>query len=305
MKWYQLVPRFFGLVLITAIVSGYLFDETLGFLGDYVILFLAVAITISFLSIDLKEIVSHLKKIHLLIIVILVSKVALPAAIYYGTRSFDPVLSVAFLLVVSSPVAIIAPTLTTIVKGDTAFVMLLVVVTTLLAPIQLPLMMKVLAGETIQIDVRGMMFTLLQLILVPFALTLLVKRIAKKPIKRALPYLNAISVLLIACLIAGVIAKWAFTIEEHIDLILPFIIIAYALDLFLACFGYFGHWFLNKEKRIGLAVAILYMNIGLDIVIASEFFSSQVLLFCIVFELPINTLPIAIKRFTRNFSPSP
>ncbi len=301
MKWYELVPRFFGLILITAIVAGYLFDETIGFLGDYVILFLGVAITISFLSIDLKEILSHLKKIHLLIIVIIIFKVALPAALYYGAKPFNPVLSVAFLLVVSSPVAIIAPTLTNIVKGDTAFVMLLVVVTTLIAPLHLPLMMKVIAGETIQIDVRGMMLTLLQLIIVPFAITLLLKKIARKPIKRALPYLNAISVLLIACLIAGVIAKWAFKIEEHIELILPFFIIAYALDIFLACFGYFGFWFFSKEKRIGLAVAILYMNIGLDIVIASEFFSSQVLLFCIVFELPINTLPIAIKRFTRNF----
>lgn len=296
MRWNDVIQKFFGLFFVAGIILGYLFSETVGFLGDYVLYFLGTVITLAFLNIDYQFLLHHLKRLYIILLVFAISKIAVPVLFYFLALPFDATIALALFLVGLTPVAIISPTLTQLVRGDSAFILMLVVVSLLLAPLYMPLMMYLVAGSKIQLELGSMMITLGKLIVVPFFAALVIKRVAGKTVPRISPYFNAVSVILITILIMGIVAKWSFKIRADVDLVLPFAVIAYLYDGILALFGYFGHWFLDRKKRVGLVMAILYMNLGLSIVIASEFLSPEVLLFCVVFELPVNTLPMVVKR---------
>ena len=295
MKWVAFIQKYFGIFFLAAMTLGLLFPGVFSVFGNYVIILLSIIMVLSFLGIDFSMLLSNVKKVHLVLVAFLIFKIALPGVLYYVAGVFfDTTITVTILLLNLTPLAIITAAITGICKGDDTFVLLLMVLSTLLSPLYLPLVMDLVAGREVALDIPAMIRTLLFLVIVPFLGAFLIRRFAQGFVRASKEYYPAVSIFFVMLLLSGIMGDGAEFIYQHPDTVLEFLLIGYGLGVILGLLGLSGLFLFSREKRIGLAVGILYMNLGLSIVIAKTFLSEEAVLFCVLYEFPANTLPMAL-----------
>lgn len=299
MKWNLAVQKYFGLFFSAGIAGGFFFPEFFLPLSNYVLFILGFVMTLSFFTVDLKLIKENAKKIHIHLIIYIALKVLLPCLLYSLIALFNQTLALAVLLLTATSVAVVVPALSRLVHADSDFILFQVVLSSLFAPFQLPFLLKIMAGAVVPIDTLGMMSMLVKIIVVPFLIALLVKKFGPNLIEETKSKYGAYSVLLITALLLGLVAQGAPSIKANLSGAVPVVIETYVLGFILMAFGFYPFFFLEKRKRVALALGNLFMNVGLSIVLAAQFFSTEVLIICIIYELPANTLPVLIQRLNR------
>jgi BASS family bile acid:Na+ symporter len=292
------IKSHFVYFLTLSLVAGFFLAPALGGLNFLVIPLLSAIMVCSFLSVDYRLILNRIKKPKDLILAFVVMKVIVPVVLYYSLRSFDSTLAVGILLISAAPVAAVAPTITGLCRGDVELVLMLLVVTTILSPFTLPLTMNLLTGSVLSINVRGMILSLLQIIIVPLGLAWAAKRFLPGLIKKSSPYLSSLSVIILTFMLMILMAQGAGAIKAQPLLVARYFIATLLLTVILAAAGYYIFAFLPRPARIGLSLCMAYINVGLIIVIASRYFPVEVLILTLVFEMPMNILPGLIKKFT-------
>ena len=132
----------------------------------------------------------------------------MPALAYLLTRVFglEPALAIGVILVGCCPGGTASNVITYLAKGDLALSVGMTAVSTLLAPVLTPLLVWLLAGETVDVDVIGMLLSILWVVILPIALGLLVKRFWPRTTEKAAGYLPALSTLAICVIVLIVIA---------------------------------------------------------------------------------------------------
>ena len=299
MRWSSFIQKYFGIFFIAAILLGLFLPGFFMPVADYTMLILGTVITLTFLTIDLRIAVSNLKSFHRIAVVLIGTKVLLPILLYRLTLPLGPDISLGVLLLTLTPFAAVAPTLTGIIGGDTEYVLVLHVLTTLLAPFYMPFLLQLYAGSAIEIDTIQMMKNLLYLIIIPFGLSLIIRPLFKGLIGRISRHFGGVNILLISLLLSGLLAKASGDITADPLRALPMFGVTAALGILLALTGWFCFFFLDRRKRTGLAIANEYMNIGLTAVIAAGFFGPSVVMFILIYELPANLLPPVIGKLVK------
>ena len=160
----------------------------------------------------------------------------------------------------------------------------------------MPLLLLLYAGTSVDIDVLGMMKNMLFLILIPFGISLIIRPLFKKTVARVKQHVGAVNILLICLLLTGLLASASGAVTAEPLRALPMAGLAFLLAIILIITGWYCFFFLDRRKQIGMAVSGLYMNIGLTAVLAAGFFSSEVVLFILLYELPANLLPNLIGK---------
>ncbi len=263
---------------------------------DRVMLILGSVMTLTFLTLDFRDLLHNLKRFHVLGLVLLVSKGILPFLFYLAAGPLGPDISLAVLLLCLTPFAAVSPTLTKILGGDAEFVLVNQVLQTLLAPLYMPFLLLLFAGTEIELDVPGMMKSLVLLIIVPLAASALIKPVFRRTVEYGKKYFGALNIILISTLLTGLLASASAPIRENPADALYTGVWVIALGVFLPVVSWLIFFFLDEKKRAGLSIAGLYMNIGLTAVIAAGFFSREVLLFILLFELPANIFPFVMGK---------
>lgn len=297
MSWIDFIKKHFSLFYLLGILVGYIFSGPLRFLEHAIIPLLAVVMTLSFLSIDIGSLKAAAASVHIYLLIIGVFKVLLPGLLYFAVLPFSPEIALALLLLTATSMAIISTVLTDLLSGDTAFILMLVVFSTLIAPFQMPLVLRLFAGRDIEIDALSMMITLIKLILVPFGISMIIRFLLPNLVKKTKYSYSAVSVLLSTAVLMAVLTNGADYIRSDLGRVPLMLGPVFAFGGLNAMLGYHGLFLLSKKRRIGLSVSTLYMNIGLSVIIAVKYFSPAVLMFCVLYELPANTIPGLIKRF--------
>ena len=296
MTWYDFVKKYFGLIFLTGLILGFFIPKVFLSLNEAVLPILGIIIFVSFLTIDYGEFFKTLKYFHLPAAVFIGAKSLVPAALYFAAAGIDTDVALALLLLTATPPGMITPALTDLIRGDTAFVLALVVVSAFIAPFYLPFFIGLVAGAHLELDTVGMMITLAELIFIPFFASLPARRFGKRIIRRTEPMHGAVSILLLFLVLVGIGARGSGYITAHPRYALFALAVAVPLCALLVAVGYFGFPFLSKPRRMGLAVAIPYMNLGLSVGIALKFFSTRVLLICVLYQLPVILLPVILRR---------
>jgi BASS family bile acid:Na+ symporter len=297
MTWYGIVKKYFGIIFLGGLLLGFFLPQVFLPLNEVVLPILGIIIFISFLTIDYGEFFETLKFFHLPAAVFVGAKCLVPAALYFAAAGIDTDVALALLLLTATPPGMITPALTGLIRGDTAFVLALVVVSAFIAPFYLPFFISLVGRAHIELDTLGMMITLAELIFIPFAASLPARRFGKKLIRRTEPMHGAVSILLLFFALVGIGARGSGYVIANPRYALLALAVAVPLCALLMVLGYFGFPFLSKARRMGLAVAIPYMNIGLSVGIALKFFSTRVLLICVIYQLPVILLPVILRRF--------
>ncbi len=293
----RFIQKYFVLILALAISLGFIFDSFFLPLGNFTVPFLGALMLSSFLAMDYRIFLERLKKPGDFLIVFIIVKIFLPAGLYFLIQPLNPSLAIGILLVSAAPAAGISPSMTRLCRGDSEFVTGILIFTTLVSPITLPLTMNILAGTRMEIDMMGMITTMLTIIIFPMFLSLIIKKIFKDQVEKIKTYLGSAAIIILSLMLLGLTSRGASIIRENLGELPLYGISALILGAILSLGGYYLFFFMERKKRIGLSVSSLYVNIGLIIVLAASYFPERVIIFTLLYMLPANFFPGLIGRF--------
>lgn len=119
---------------------------------------------------------------------------------------FPPEIAAGVILIGCSPSGLASNVMALIAKANVALSITITTFATLLAPIMTPLLMKVLAGQFIEINFWSMMWDIIKMIIIPLALGFIINQYFKKLAKSLQAYLPFISMAGIALILMVIVA---------------------------------------------------------------------------------------------------
>ncbi|MBO0934516.1 bile acid:sodium symporter family protein [Fibrella aquatilis] len=119
---------------------------------------------------------------------------------------FDPEIAAGIILIGSVPSGVTSNVLAFIAKANMPLSVTIATVSTLMAPLMTPLLMKLLAGQFVQIDFVAMMLHVVQIIIIPIVLGLVVNRLIRSGVQwlqTVMPVLSMVGVLMMLIVIVS------------------------------------------------------------------------------------------------------
>ena len=217
----------------------------------------------------------------------------MPLLAYLLVRVFglEPALAIGVILVGCCPGGTASNVITYLAKGDLALSVGMTAVSTLLAPVLTPLLVWLLAGETVDVDVVGMLLSILWVVILPIVLGLLVKRFWPRTTEKAAGYLPALSSLAICVIVLIVIAANAHKLLDGGWVIL--LVVVFHNTCGLAAGYLIGSMLhLSPAKRRAISVEVGMQNSGLASSLATLHFAAY----------PLATIPGALFSVWHNIS---
>ena len=205
--------------------------------------------------------------------------------------ALDEALAVGVVLVGCCPGGTASNVITYLAKGDLALSVGMTATSTILAPVLTPLLVWLLAGKTVDVDVIGMLLSILWVVILPIVAGLIAKWFWPRFTEKATAYLPAVSSLAIAFIVMIIIAANAS------KLLLGGLIIVVVVILHNLCglglgwlIGHLLH--LPAAKRKAISIEVGMQNSGLASSLATLHFAAY----------PMATIPGAIFSVWHNIS---
>ena len=205
--------------------------------------------------------------------------------------SLDEALALGVILVGCCPGGTASNVITYLAKGDLALSVGMTGVSTLLAPFLTPLLTWALAGKRVNVDVVGMLLSILWVVILPIAIGLIVKWIWPKFTEKATDYLPAFSSIAIALIVAIIISANADKLLAGGLLIIVVVMLHNICGLGL---GYLIGCLLGMSvsKKRAISIEVGMQNSGLASSLATIHFAAY----------PLATIPGAIFSVWHNLS---
>lgn len=200
-------------------------------------------------------------------------------------------IAVGVILVGCCPGGTASNVMTWLSRGDVALSVAITSTTTLLAPLVTPALVWLLASAWLPVSFSAMFMSILQVVLLPIALSLIVQRMLGGRTQMAVDVLPLVSVVSIVVIIAAVVAASQAKIAESGLLILAVVMLHNGLGLLL---GYLTGRLsgMPLAQRKALAIEVGMQNSGLGAALASAHFS------------PLAAVPSALFSVWHNLSGS-
>lgn len=199
----------------------------------------------------------------------------------------DPLLIVGMVLLGSAPGGASSNIVAYLAKGNVALSISMTTISTLLAPVLTPLLVLWLAGSYLPIDFWSMATQILQMVILPVALGLIVRLLAKNLVARIAPAVPWISVAVLSLVIAGIMAGSAEVVMGSALIVIIAVVLhnaaGFALGYLAAKAGRLG----ARERR-AVAIEVGMQNAGLAAALANANFS------------PLAALPAAVATIWHN-----
>ena len=205
--------------------------------------------------------------------------------------ALDEALALGVVLVGCCPGGTASNVITYLAKGDLALSVGMTATSTLLAPVATPLLVWLLAGKSVEVDVAGMLLSILWVVILPIVAGLVVKGLWPKFTQQTTAYLPAVSSLVIAFIVMIIIAANA---QKLLAGGLVIIAVVALHNLFGLALG----WLIGKllrlpeAKRSALSIEVGMQNSGLASSLATLHFAAY----------PMATIPGAVFSVWHNIS---
>ena len=203
----------------------------------------------------------------------------------------DESLALGVVLVGCCPGGTASNVITYLAKGDLALSVGMTGVSTLAAPLLTPLLTWALAGKSVDVDVVGMLLSILWVIILPIVVGLTVKSLWPKFTEKATDYLPAFSSVAIAFIVAVIIAANASKLLAGGLVIVVVVMLHNLCGLVL---GYLIGQLLGlaEPKKRAVSIEVGMQNSGLASSLATLHFAAY----------PMATIPGAIFSVWHNIS---
>ena len=205
--------------------------------------------------------------------------------------SLDEALAVGVVLVGCCPGGTASNVITYLAKGDLALSVGMTATSTVLAPVMTPLLVWLLAGKTVDVDVAGMLLSILWVVILPIVAGLVVKALWPKFTEKATAYLPAVSSLFIAFIVLIIIAANAQKLLAGGMVIILVVMLHNLCGLGLG-------WLIGRllrlpdSKRRAISIEVGMQNSGLASSLATLHFAAY----------PMATIPGAVFSVWHNIS---
>jgi len=203
----------------------------------------------------------------------------------------DEALALGVVLVGCCPGGTASNVITYLAKGDLALSVGMTGFSTLFAPFLTPLLTWALAGKSVNVDVVGMLVSILWVVIVPIMVGLIVKWLWPKFTEKATDYLPAFSSIAIAFIVAIVIAASA---DKLMTGGLTIVVVVMLHNICGLSLGYLiGRLLgLSAPKKRAISIEVGMQNSGLASSLATIHFAAY----------PLATIPGAIFSVWHNIS---
>lgn len=203
----------------------------------------------------------------------------------------DEALTVGVVLVGCCPGGTASNVITYLARGDLALSVGMTGVSTLLAPLLTPLLVWLLAGKTVDVDVVGMLLSILWVVILPIVLGLIVKRLWPSQTNKATAYLPALSSIAICAIVLIVIAANAGKLMSG-GLIIILVVMLHNVCGLSIGYGLGRLLGLSTAKRRAVSIEVGMQNSGLASSLATLHFAAY----------PMATIPGAVFSVWHNIS---
>ena len=288
------ISEYIGLLVLASALLAWAFPSALQNIRPTVINYLLGVVMFGMgLTLNLKDFKIVFSRPKDVIIGCLAQYTIMPLLAWGLARLFslDEALALGVVLVGCCPGGTASNVITYLAKGDLALSVGMTGVSTLLAPLLTPLLTWGLAGKSVNVDVVGMLLSILCVVILPIVVGLIVKWLWPKFTEVATDYLPAFSSIAIAFLVSIVIAASASKLTSGGLMIVVVVMLHNLCGLSM---GYLIGRLLGlpDAKKRAISIEVGMQNSGLASSLATIHFAAY----------PLATIPGAIFSVWHNIS---
>lgn len=287
----RIAVTIFPLLVIVAALLGFFFPHTFTPAAKAVPYLLGVIMFCMGLTLTMPDFASVAKRPWAVALGIVAHYVIMPGAgwLIAVALHLSPELAAGVILVGCAPSGTASNVMAYLAKGDVALSVAVATVSTLIAPVVMPLLTLFLAGSFLNVNAGSMMLDIVETVLLPVIFGLLVRLFLKRLVTYVLPVLPWISAVVIALIVAVVVAGSASKILAAGGIVFLAVVLHNGFGLGLGYLaGKVGG--LDARARRALAFEVGMQNSGLAATLATAHFS------------PLAALPSAVFSVWHNIS---
>lgn len=288
------ISEYMGFLVLAAAVLALVFPDVLQQIRPTVINYLLGVVMFGMgLTLNLQDFKIVFSRPKDVIIGCLAQFTIMPLLAWGLTRTFqlDETLTLGVVLVGCCPGGTASNVITYLAKGDLALSVGMTGVSTLLAPFMTPLLTWALAGKSVNVNVVGMLLSILWVVILPIVIGLIAKWIWPKFTEKATDYLPAISTIAISLIVAIIIGANAGKLLAG-GLMIVLVVVLHNL-CGLSCGYLIGRLLkLSEPKKRAISIEVGMQNSGLASSLATIHFAAY----------PLATIPGALFSVWHNIS---
>ena len=275
------------LVIFASMGAGIGFPAAGKIFSPYPFYLLMILLFFNFLKIEFSEVIHHAGETASTLLILCMCKlVIVPVALFFITQALLPEYALPILLMSGISTGVLAPFISSLLNASTLLALMMVVITSLLAPFSLPALVKLLLGRTLEISFLSMVRVLMMVIFVPAFFAALLRQGVPSFLRRLETMQFPVSLVIFACINLGVFSKYSSYFTERPAAVVEALVVAFVLSAILHFIGFFVTLSKRKEDRLAGAVSFACMNNVLIIVFSSQFFGPLAPTLAAVYILP-------------------
>lgn len=259
---------------------------------------LMINFLLSYLSIDFASVWNALKGHGAQILLFTVMKLAiLPVIIYFVFSLFAPDYALSALLLTGVSSGVVAPMISNMVRGNSALVLVVVVITSALAPFTLPALVKMVVAKEVVISFLSMLRMLATVIFIPIIIVEVIRYLLPRLVVPILKIQFPISLLLFALINLGVFYRYAPFFKKEPSVIIMAIVVVFVLAAIYCAVGILFFRGGSVEDQLAGAVMLGNLNNVLVIVFSSEFFGPVEPFVAAMYMVPFFVIVIPLRYY--------
>ena len=293
-------------VIFLSMLAGILFPHFSSIFQPYPLYLMMFLLFLSFLPIKIGSIwhtVRHNSRTVLWISFI--KLIMLPVVVYYAFIVFYPSYALAALLLTGISTGVVAPFISGLLNANSILVLVMVVLSSLIVPFTLPILVKILAGHTIEISFFGMMRMLCIVIFVPIVMAHILRHLTPVLLEKIMKRRFPISLFIFAIINLGVFSKYSSFFFKNPTTVIEATVIAIVLGSIYVIVGILVQWKSPVGNQLASSISFGNMNNVLVIVFSSQFFGPLEPTLAAMYMIPFFGLILPLRIYQRKRQQDP
>ena len=285
-------------VVFSSMAAGICCPKVFAFLQPYPLLCLMILFFMSFLSIRLEAVWEALRQSSLSILSLVALKMFVMPVILYGLFLYVmPEYAVAALLLTAVSTGVVAPFMSNLVGGNSARVLVVTVITSILVPFSLPAVVGLVLAKSVSFSFWDMLRVLALAIFVPIAAVQVLRRFAPHLLDAANRQSYPVNLVMFSCITLGVFSKYAEIFYSDPALIVEAALVSIFLSAVYSIAGILFFRGKPLEDRLAGAVMLAHMNNILMVVFCAQFFGPRETVTAAMYLLPFFALVLPLRYY--------
>lgn len=193
--------------------------------------------------------------------------------------------AVGVILVGSAPSGTSSNVMSFLSGGDVALDVSIGLLSTLLAPVMIPTLLKLLAGKWVNVPFSSMFFSAFQIVVIPIVLGIIVHTIFKEHVQKVIEIMPLISQVAILVIILAVLSANSKTILAVSTLILVPVIILHNLLGYLLGYGFSKLMKMDTPQQKAITFEVGMQDSALASTLAISFFEPASVIAAVMFSV--------------------